>query len=154
MHYVFLLACLRSSLSNTTELSRASVGKLRATRLGLAFCAGYFAIALDPRGLFSSSSFPSRPEKARARIEPAPAAAALARTTYRGAAWNGASRPTMETAPAASTNIDTIVKAQIVFLLSTLTEDNYERHQASIRQVSLAHVARPCARIRILGHAR
>jgi CCR4-NOT transcription complex subunit 1 len=37
--------------------------------------------------------------------------------------------------PPANTNIDTIVKAQIVFLLSTLTEDNFERHQASIRQV-------------------
>ena len=32
-------------------------------------------------------------------------------------------------------NIHTIVKAQIVFLLSTLTEDNFERNQAEIRSV-------------------
>lgn len=30
----------------------------------------------------------------------------------------------------------TIVKAQIVFLMSTLTEDNFERNQAEIRTVS------------------
>ncbi len=36
----------------------------------------------------------------------------------------------------ASPNIHTIVKAQIVFLLSTLTEDNFERNQVEIRSVS------------------
>jgi len=34
-----------------------------------------------------------------------------------------------------STNIHTIVKAQIVFLLSTLTEENFERNQLEIRSV-------------------
>jgi hypothetical protein len=34
-------------------------------------------------------------------------------------------------------NIHTIVKAQIVFLLSTLTEDNFDRNQVEIRSVSL-----------------
>ena len=33
----------------------------------------------------------------------------------------------------ANPNIHNIVKAQIVFLLSTLTEDNFERNQAEIR---------------------
>ena len=37
-----------------------------------------------------------------------------------------------------STNIHTIVKAQIVFLLSTLTEENFERNQVEIRSVSLS----------------
>jgi hypothetical protein len=32
-------------------------------------------------------------------------------------------------------NIHTIVKAQIVFLLSTLTEDNFDRNQIEIRSV-------------------
>lgn len=32
-------------------------------------------------------------------------------------------------------NINTIVRAQIVFLLSTLTEDNFERNQQEIRSV-------------------
>ena len=36
----------------------------------------------------------------------------------------------------ASPNINTIVKAQIVFLLSTLTEENFERNQVEIRSVS------------------
>lgn len=36
----------------------------------------------------------------------------------------------------ANPNIHTIVKAQIVFLLSTLTEENFERNQAEIRSVS------------------
>jgi hypothetical protein len=36
-----------------------------------------------------------------------------------------------------TTNIHTIVKAQIVFLLSTLTEDNFERNQVEIRSVCL-----------------
>ena len=36
----------------------------------------------------------------------------------------------------ANPNIHTIVKAQIVFLLSTLTEDNFERNQVEIRSVS------------------
>ena len=35
----------------------------------------------------------------------------------------------------ASPNIHTIVKAQIVFLLSTLTEENFERNQVEIRSV-------------------
>jgi CCR4-NOT transcription complex subunit 1 len=35
-----------------------------------------------------------------------------------------------------SSNIHTIVKAQIVFLLSTLTEDNFDRNQSEIRSVS------------------
>lgn len=34
-------------------------------------------------------------------------------------------------------NIHTIVKAQIVFLLSTLTEENFERNQQEIRSVSV-----------------
>ncbi|KAF9070373.1 Not1-domain-containing protein [Rhodocollybia butyracea] len=38
-----------------------------------------------------------------------------------------------------TTNISTIVKAQIVFLLSTLTEDNYERNQLEIRSLSEQH---------------
>ncbi|KAG6820801.1 hypothetical protein H0H93_011566, partial [Arthromyces matolae] len=38
-----------------------------------------------------------------------------------------------------STNIHTIVKAQIVFLLSTLTEDNFERNQIEIRSLSEQH---------------
>jgi CCR4-NOT transcription complex subunit 1 len=36
-----------------------------------------------------------------------------------------------------NTNINTIVKAQIVFLLSTLTEENYDRNQIEIRSVYL-----------------
>lgn len=35
----------------------------------------------------------------------------------------------------ANPNIHTIVKAQIVFLLSTLTEENFERNQIEIRSV-------------------
>jgi CCR4-NOT transcription complex subunit 1 len=42
----------------------------------------------------------------------------------------------MENPPTSNTNIHTIVKAQIVFLLSTLTEDNFERNQIEIRSVS------------------
>ncbi|KAF5324741.1 hypothetical protein D9611_004517 [Ephemerocybe angulata] len=38
-----------------------------------------------------------------------------------------------------TTNIHTIVKAQIVFLLSTLTEDNFERNQMEIRSLSEQH---------------
>ncbi|KDQ60584.1 hypothetical protein JAAARDRAFT_31550 [Jaapia argillacea MUCL 33604] len=38
-----------------------------------------------------------------------------------------------------SSNIHTIVKAQIVFLLSTLTEDNFERNQIEIRSLSEQH---------------
>ncbi|OCH95284.1 Not1-domain-containing protein [Obba rivulosa] len=41
--------------------------------------------------------------------------------------------------PAANPNIHTIVKAQIVFLLSTLTEENFERHQLEIRSLSEQH---------------
>ncbi|KIK63773.1 hypothetical protein GYMLUDRAFT_71891 [Collybiopsis luxurians FD-317 M1] len=41
--------------------------------------------------------------------------------------------------PPATTNIHTIVKAQIVFLLSTLTEDNFERNQLEIRSLSEQH---------------
>lgn len=37
--------------------------------------------------------------------------------------------------PTSSTNIHTIVKAQIVFLLSTLTESNFSGNQAEIRSV-------------------
>ncbi|KAL0063300.1 CCR4-NOT core subunit cdc39 [Marasmius tenuissimus] len=44
----------------------------------------------------------------------------------------------MDNAPN-STNIHTIVKAQIVFLLSTLTEDNFERNQQEIRSLSEQH---------------
>ncbi|KAH8102882.1 Not1-domain-containing protein [Cristinia sonorae] len=36
-------------------------------------------------------------------------------------------------------NIHTIVKAQIVFLLSTLTEENFERNQSEIRSLSEQH---------------
>jgi CCR4-NOT transcription complex subunit 1 len=36
-------------------------------------------------------------------------------------------------------NIHTIVKAQIVFLLSTLTEDNFDRNQLEIRSLSEQH---------------
>ncbi|KAH9981460.1 Not1-domain-containing protein [Lactifluus volemus] len=36
-------------------------------------------------------------------------------------------------------NIHTIVRAQIVFLLSTLTEDNFDRNQAEIRSLSEQH---------------
>ncbi|PCH38713.1 Not1-domain-containing protein [Wolfiporia cocos MD-104 SS10] len=36
-------------------------------------------------------------------------------------------------------NIHTIVKAQVVFLLSTLTEDNFERNQLEIRSLSEQH---------------
>lgn len=37
----------------------------------------------------------------------------------------------------APNNIHNIVKAQIVFLLSTLTEENFERNQLEIRSVCL-----------------
>ncbi|KAF8964122.1 Not1-domain-containing protein [Flammula alnicola] len=43
----------------------------------------------------------------------------------------------MDNPPA--TNIHTIVKAQIVFLLSTLTEENFERNQMEIRSLSDQH---------------
>ncbi|KAF9557678.1 Not1-domain-containing protein [Agrocybe pediades] len=43
----------------------------------------------------------------------------------------------MDNPPA--TNIHTIVKAQIVFLLSTLTEENFERNQLEIRSLSEQH---------------
>ncbi|KAL6309158.1 Not1-domain-containing protein [Sparassis latifolia] len=39
----------------------------------------------------------------------------------------------------ANPNIHTIVKAQIVFLLSTLTEENFERNQIEIRSLSEQH---------------
>ncbi|KAJ7871497.1 Not1-domain-containing protein [Mycena olivaceomarginata] len=45
----------------------------------------------------------------------------------------------MENPPTSNTNIHTIVKAQIVFLLSTLTEDNFERNQIEIRSLSEQH---------------
>ncbi|KAJ3775594.1 Not1-domain-containing protein [Lentinula raphanica] len=45
----------------------------------------------------------------------------------------------MENSSGNTTNIHTIVKAQIVFLLSTLTEDNYERNQLEIRSLSEQH---------------
>ncbi|KAG2020512.1 CCR4-Not complex component [Coprinopsis cinerea AmutBmut pab1-1] len=38
-----------------------------------------------------------------------------------------------------TTNIHTIVKAQIVFLLSTLTDENFERNQLEIRSLSEQH---------------
>ncbi|TFK46033.1 Not1-domain-containing protein [Heliocybe sulcata] len=41
--------------------------------------------------------------------------------------------------PSSNSNIHTIVKAQIVFLLSTLTEDNFERNQIEIRSLSEQH---------------
>ncbi|EPQ58539.1 Not1-domain-containing protein [Gloeophyllum trabeum ATCC 11539] len=41
--------------------------------------------------------------------------------------------------PSSNSNIHTIVKAQIVFLLSTLTEDNFERNQLEIRSLSEQH---------------
>ncbi|KAF9052783.1 Not1-domain-containing protein [Panaeolus papilionaceus] len=41
--------------------------------------------------------------------------------------------------PPPTTNIHTIVKAQIVFLLSTLTEENFERNQMEIRSLSEQH---------------
>lgn len=37
-------------------------------------------------------------------------------------------------------NIHTIVKAQIVFLLSTLTEDNFDRNQLEIRSVRIISI--------------
>lgn len=52
---------------------------------------------------------------------------------------------TVNSAPNATRNrnsqgqVHTIVKAQIVFLLSTLTEDNYGRHQHEIRSLSEQH---------------
>ncbi|KAJ4501745.1 Not1-domain-containing protein [Lentinula lateritia] len=45
----------------------------------------------------------------------------------------------MDNSSTSTTNIHTIVKAQIVFLLSTLTEDNYERNQLEIRSLSEQH---------------
>ncbi|CAK5279384.1 unnamed protein product [Mycena citricolor] len=45
----------------------------------------------------------------------------------------------MDNPPTSSTNIHTIVKAQIVFLLSTLTEENFERNQLEIRSLSEQH---------------
>ncbi|KAJ4488321.1 Not1-domain-containing protein [Lentinula aciculospora] len=45
----------------------------------------------------------------------------------------------MDNSSTSTTNIHTIVKAQIVFLLSTLTEDNYERNQQEIRSLSEHH---------------
>lgn len=41
-------------------------------------------------------------------------------------------------------NIHTIVKAQIVFLLSTLTEDNFDRNQIEIRSVSHSGLLEAC----------
>ncbi|KAJ7145647.1 hypothetical protein C8R44DRAFT_716 [Mycena epipterygia] len=49
------------------------------------------------------------------------------------------SRSTIEVPPTSSTNIHIIVKAQIVFLLSTLTKDNFERNQIEIRSLSEQH---------------
>jgi hypothetical protein len=46
---------------------------------------------------------------------------------------SSARSPTMDNPP--NNNIHTIVRAQIVFLLSTLTEDNFDRNQAEIRSV-------------------
>ena len=43
----------------------------------------------------------------------------------------------MDSSTAANPNIHTIVKAQIVFLLSTLTEENFERNQVEIRSIRL-----------------
>ncbi|KAJ7490147.1 hypothetical protein B0H11DRAFT_1912166 [Mycena galericulata] len=43
------------------------------------------------------------------------------------------SRSSMENPPTSSTNIHPIVKGQIVFLFSTLAEDNFERNQIEIR---------------------
>ncbi|KAK0228205.1 Not1-domain-containing protein [Armillaria fumosa] len=45
----------------------------------------------------------------------------------------------MDNPPTSTTNIHTIVKAQIVFLLSTLTEENFERNQVEIRSLSEQH---------------
>ncbi len=46
---------------------------------------------------------------------------------------SSARSPAMDNPP--NNNIHTIVRAQIVFLLSTLTEDNFDRNQAEIRSV-------------------
>ena len=48
---------------------------------------------------------------------------------------SSARSPAMDNPP--NNNIHTIVRAQIVFLLSTLTEDNFDRNQAEIRSVCL-----------------
>ncbi|KAF9036996.1 Not1-domain-containing protein [Hymenopellis radicata] len=45
----------------------------------------------------------------------------------------------MDNPPTSTTNIHTIVRAQIVFLLSTLTEENFERNQIEIRSLSEQH---------------
>ena len=50
----------------------------------------------------------------------------------------------------ANPNIHTIVKAQIVFLLSTLTEDNFERNQVEIRSVRGLLFFRVLPRVRVL----
>jgi len=42
--------------------------------------------------------------------------------------------------PSSDSNVGTIVKAQIVFLLSTLSEENFERNQLEIRSVSASPV--------------
>ena len=59
--------------------------------------------------------------------------------------------------PSNNNNVHQIVKAQIVFLLSTLTEENFEQNQLQIRAVSMllfihffstsAFVVPPCARM-------
>ena len=54
----------------------------------------------------------------------------------------------------ASPNIHTIVKAQIVFLLSTLTEENFERNQVEIRSVrSCSFASRFEDGLRLIGGA-
>ena len=49
----------------------------------------------------------------------------------------GATRSRTPAMDTANPNIHTIVKAQIVFLLSTLTEENFDRNQVEIRSVSV-----------------
>ncbi|KAG8911699.1 hypothetical protein FRC02_006456, partial [Tulasnella sp. 418] len=49
------------------------------------------------------------------------------------------STPAMREPPNANNNILTTVKAQIVFLLSTLTEENFERNQIEARSLTETH---------------
>lgn len=49
-------------------------------------------------------------------------------------------------------NVHAIVKAQIVFLLSTLTEENFEQNQLQIRTVRLGDIM--CFCLRLLAYCR
>lgn len=99
-----------------TIVRRVRQGTLTFPQLKLTVPDGVqHALSCAPRSILSHKTAPGGGSGGR-RTEP-----------------SSARSPAMDNPP--NNNIHTIVRAQIVFLLSTLTEDNFDRNQAEIRSV-------------------